>query len=239
MVVLGAEDDYSYNTQATLIDLRHLEPLTATASSLITVTTGVVGSAVDIVAKPIEAYSQPKRSNNNGKTSRAPESRQDTHTDVSPDGPPETLATPVRGRPDTIEDDQDSRFKTAVVGSAAGFGGMLKHFTKGMLDAPLAVTEGFRNAPRLYGGKVYQPGRIDGVVSGGVVAGRNMFHGIAEGFGGLVASPVRGALANGPVGLVQGFGVGCLNMATKVPSGETYPWHGSLLITSLYLPGVT
>jgi hypothetical protein len=89
-----------------------------------------------------------------------------------------------------------------------------------MLDAPLAVAEGFRNAPRIYGGEVYQSGRIDGLMSGGVVASKNMAHGLVEGFGGLVMSPVRGARFDGAVGMIKGFGVGCLNMSTKVPSGQ-------------------
>ncbi|KAH8178470.1 sterol 3-beta-glucosyltransferase UGT80A2 [Sarocladium implicatum] len=215
------KDLKSYDTQDVVIDLRHLEPLTATASSLITVTSGVIGSAVDIVAKPIQAYTQPKRSARGGANVSADlAENQDKGLSGTSNGMSGTL----------MSEEGESRFKLAAAGSAAGCGGMLKHFTKGMLDAPLAVTEGFRNAPRLYGGKVYQPGRIDGVVSGGVVAGKNMFHGIAEGFGGLVASPVRGAVDGGPLGLVQGFGVGCLNMATKVPSGLLglifYPGQG-------------
>lgn len=178
----------------------------------------MVESAVDIVAKPIQAYSRPRKA---GQAHAASSQQEVGQPDVPTNAPTQTSPEAILGGPsDMNEDESDSRFKTAVAGSAAGFGGMLKHFTKGMLDAPLAVTEGFRNAPRLYGGKVYEPGRIDGVVSGGVVAGKNMFHGIAEGFGGLVASPVRGAMSNGPVGFVQGFGVRCLNMSTKVPSGK-------------------
>lgn len=201
-----------YDTKVTFIDMERLEPLTATTASLITISTEVVGSAIDIVAKPIQAYNQPKTVTPNQ------DQLQQVHQGSAAHARPAALILP-----DDIQERAQgaaSPFKTAVAGSAAGFGGMLKHFTKGMLDAPLAVTEGLRNAPRIYGGKVYQPGRIDDWKSGGLVASKNMVHGIVEGFGGLVASPVRGALAGGPVGLVKGFGVGCLNMGTKVPSGQ-------------------
>lgn len=188
----------------------------------------MVGSAIDIVAKPIEAYSKPKKKAAGNLQSAPPSQDQFSQATSDTSTDDRSVATSV---PSSIDSramtraqfkDEYSPFKTAVAGSAAGFGGMLKYFTKGMLDAPLAVTEGFRNAPRLYGGKVYQPGRIDDWKSGGVVAGKNLVHGLAEGFGGLVASPVRGGIAGGPVGVVKGFGVGCLNMSTKVPSGKSF-----------------
>ncbi|KAF4964451.1 hypothetical protein FSARC_7637 [Fusarium sarcochroum] len=210
-----------YDTKKTVIDLRRLEPITATTSSLVTVGSGMIGSAIDIVAKPIQAY---KIASDGASSSDSKPTQQASSTT----GRPVAVAIPADG---VITTEVPSAFKTAVQGSAAGAGGVLKHFTKGMLDAPLAVAEGFRNAPRLYGGKVYEPGRIDGFVSGGIVAGKNLGHGLLEGFGGLVMSPVRGARSDGAVGLAKGFGVGCLNMSTKVPSGLLglifYPGQGA------------
>lgn len=108
----------------------------------------------------------------------------------------------------------------AVAGSAAGVGGFFKHFTKGMyLDVPLAMTEGLRVAPRLYGGEVYEPGVVRDWKSGGVAAGKNFGHGIVEGLGGLIAAPILGAKKEGPVGAAKGVGVGFLNMGTKFSSG--------------------
>lgn len=223
-----------YDTKGTFIDLRRLDPLTATTSSLITVGSGMAGSAVDIVAKPIKAFNRPKAGSSSDTTLQDQNQSQSSLDDVSIYGQPAALNVP--GHVAKTKKREPSALKEAVAGSAAGFGGVIKHFSKGMLDAPLAVTEGFRNAPRLYGGKVYEPGRIDGVASGGIAAGKNMAHGIVEGFGGLVMSPMRGARTEGPVGLVKGFGVGCMNMSTKVPSGQDpSPLLCDISLTNVFL----
>lgn len=180
----------------------------------------MAGSAIDIVAKPIQAYNRPKAASTGDTTATGHNQSQQEQQEISTYG--RSAALDVRAGTGKEVERQPSAFKEAVAGSAAGFGGVLKHFTKGMLDAPLAVTEGFRNSARLYGGKVYEPGRVDGLMSGGIVAGKNMFHGITHGFGGLVISAVKGAQSGGPLGFVKGFGVGCLDMATKVPSGEAF-----------------
>lgn len=205
-----------------------MEPVTATTSSLLTTGTGMVGSAIEIVAKPIQAYTR----------SKIVAPRTDTVL-VKHGQPSDTM---IYGRPAalfvptnlSIKEEPRSTFLTALEGSAAGVGGFFKHFTKGMyLDMPLAMTEGLRNAPRLYGGEVYQPGPIDDWMSGGVAAGKNFCHGIVEGIGGLVTTPVRGAQSGGTAGLAKGVGVGCLNMGTKVTSGRL-PFGLHLV---LYLPG--
>lgn len=216
---LGTYKSERYDAKGTVIDLRRLEPITAAASSLVTVGSGMVGSAIDVVAKPIQAYNRPKEALSGEATTPSCSDSRLSRQASSASSRSVSLAIPADG---VVVKKTSSTFKTAVQGSAAGAGGVLKHFTKGMLDAPLAVTEGFRNAPRLYGGKVYEPGRIENFTSGGIVAGKNLGHGLLEGFGGLVMSPVRGAQSGGAVGLVKGFGVGCLNMSTKVPSGQLW-----------------
>ncbi|KPA38834.1 udp- transferase [Fusarium langsethiae] len=113
-----------------------------------------------------------------------------------------------------------SRAGAAVAGSAGAFGGFFKAVTKGVyLDIPHALEEGMRVAPRLYGGEVYDPGPVTDWKSGGIAAGKNFSHGILEGVGGLVMSPVRGAKKEGAVGAAKGVGIGVLNLTTKVSSG--------------------
>jgi len=108
----------------------------------------------------------------------------------------------------------------AVKGSASGVGGFFKHYYKGLLlDLPYAVTEGMRNAPKLYGGKPYDPGAVTDWKSGGIAAGKNFAHGMVEGIGGIVMEPVRGAKKEGAAGAAKGVGIGLLNLGTKVSSG--------------------
>ena len=45
-------------------------------------------------------------------------------------------------------------------------------FKGGMVDIPLALAEGFRNTPRLWGEKVVEQKPIDGWKSGAAVAGK-------------------------------------------------------------------
>lgn len=178
----------------------------------------MVGSAVDIVAKPIQAFHGAKTATNVDATVPKQDESQEQE-DHPTYGRSAALTLPAT----STQREERSALATAVMGSAGGVGGFFKHFAKGMyLDMPMAVTEGMRNAPRLYGGEVYQPGPINDWTSGGVAAGRNFRHGIVEGIGGLVMSPIRGAQHGGAAGAFKGAGVGCLNMGTKVTSGETH-----------------
>jgi hypothetical protein len=76
-----------------------------------------------------------------------------------------------------------------------------------------------RNAPKLYGSQAYDPGAVTDWKSGGIAAGKNFAHGIVEGIGGIVMEPIRGGKREGAAGAAKGFGIGLLNMTTKVTSG--------------------
>lgn len=214
-----------YDTKTTTIHLRRLDPFTATTSSLITTGAGIVGSAVDIVAKPIQAYSRPKTPLPSSDVAQPKADQPDPDSAIWGRPAALSLPPPSDGRRTTSfppDEAHHSNFTTAVKGSAAGVGGFFAHFTKGMyLDLPLAMTEGMRVAPRLYGGEVYQLGPVEDWKSGAIAAGKNFGHGIVEGLGGLVMSPIRGAETDGAAGAAKGVGVGCLNVGTKFTSGQS------------------
>lgn len=93
--------------------------------------------------------------------------------------------------------------------AAFGFrktGGAIARFP---MNLTLALTQGFHNAPRLYGDEtVRRPPRVTGVHSG-LRAGRDeLFYGVKDGFTGIVTQPYRGAKKNGVVGAVRGVGFG-------------------------------
>jgi len=213
-----------YNPKPIHISNRRWDPVTATASSLAATSTGMVTSAADIVIKPMEAL---------GKSLTRAE-----HGGADAIGAPGGHDA-VYGRSAAIELPRATNVQptgrgtaaAAALGSAVGLGNFFKSFTKGMLlDLPLAVTEGMRNAPRLYGGDVYEPGDVVDWKSGGLAAGRNLSHGFVEGFRGLVTEPMRGAEQGGAVGAARGAGVGILNFGAKVSSGAlglvTYSGQG-------------
>lgn len=77
------------------------------------------------------------------------------------------------------------------------------------MDIALAISQGFHNAPRLYGDKtVRKPTRVSGFHSGLRAAGEEFAYGIYDGWTGLVLQPYHGAQEEGPLGLVKGVGKG-------------------------------
>ncbi|KAJ4324623.1 hypothetical protein N0V94_001193 [Neodidymelliopsis sp. IMI 364377] len=77
------------------------------------------------------------------------------------------------------------------------------------MNITLALTQGFHNAPRLYGDEtVRRPPRVTGLHSG-LRAGRDeLVYGVTDGVTGIVTQPVRGAKERGVIGAVRGVGFG-------------------------------
>lgn len=71
---------------------------------------------------------------------------------------------------------------SAVAASGKSVGRWFGTYTKGIfLDVPLAVAEGMRQTPALYGERVHDYGRITGWKSGAAFAAKNFGVGLAEG----------------------------------------------------------
>ncbi|EGY14047.1 hypothetical protein VD0002_g1265 [Verticillium dahliae] len=194
------------------IQRRRWDPVTAVTSSAIKMYAGMATSAADIVVKPVQAFTSDRPGSKRSSRQSSP------HPADDPYGRPAGLDVPTSNAEG--KKPERSRAVAALAGSAGGVGGFFKSFTKGIyLDMPHALEEGMRVAPRLYGGEVYDPGAVTDWKSGGIAAGRNFSHGIVEGIGGLVMSPVRGAKKEGAVGAAKGVGIGVLNLGTKMSSG--------------------
>ncbi|QKD57890.2 uncharacterized protein FOBCDRAFT_186963 [Fusarium oxysporum Fo47] len=113
-----------------------------------------------------------------------------------------------------------------------GLTGMTTTVAKGALvDVPLALAEGLKNTPRLYGETVEDHGTIKDWKSGGVVAAKNFGSGFYRGVTGVVTKPIEGAKAEGTVGLLKGIGKGSLGLVTKPGSAMfglvAYPAQGA------------
>lgn len=87
------------------------------------------------------------------------------------------------------------------------------------MDMPLAVSEGLRSMPQLYGDEVFDHGPIRDWKSGMAFAGKNFTHGMSEGFSGVFTQSYRGGQREGTVGALKGLAKGTLGMTTKVSSG--------------------
>ncbi|KAH7134102.1 hypothetical protein EDB81DRAFT_694216 [Dactylonectria macrodidyma] len=130
----------------------------------------------------------------------------------------------------------DSRYESSGVAAMATTANGLKDMTasvaKGMLvDIPLALTEGLRNSPRLYGEAVPSHEPVTDMKDGCVVATKNFGVGFYEGITGVVTKPMEGAKKEGAVGLLKGIGKGSMGLITKPGSAMfgllAYPAQGA------------
>lgn len=75
-------------------------------------------------------------------------------------------------------------------------------------DYTLALAEGFRESPALYGDTIRPAPEITGFGSGMAAAGKGLGLGLFDGLSGVVLKPVAGAKTGGVVGCMKGVGKG-------------------------------
>jgi hypothetical protein len=121
--------------------------------------------------------------------------------------------------------------KHVVEASSKSFGKLVATSTKGILvDIPIAVTEGLRAVPHLYGEDVKQRRPITGFRSGAAVAGKNFCHGMYEAITDVVVYTYHGKREEQALGAAKGLGKGILSLVTKATASTlgliTYPAQG-------------
>jgi len=98
------------------------------------------------------------------------------------------------------------------------------------VNAPLAIAEGFRNTPRLYGEEVPEHDPVTDWKSGFLVGGKEFAKGLSTGIADLVVQPTQGAKKNGVRGFLTGVGKGTIGTASKLGSAVmslyAYPAQG-------------
>lgn len=202
-------------TKTIRITNRRWDPITGTASALAGTTTDIAKAAAGIIIRPVQTYQQHHRSNKALLLLPA-----DAAEPVVPSQPGSPLRSPV---PRQHQHRARGCMNTAGAmagASASGVGGFFKSYGKGFyLDIPLAVTEGFRAVPKLYGETVPEHEPIHDWQSGARVAGKNFVTGISGGFTDLVMLPYNGR-EEGAVGVAKGVGMGVLGLTSKTASGK-------------------
>ncbi|RSL52796.1 hypothetical protein CEP53_007973 [Fusarium sp. AF-6] len=193
---------------------RRWDPLTGTVSSMLGTSTDMAKATTGIVMKPIQAYQERQRTL---QVNEAPSEPTSPH--LSPTPSQQGTLT----RPHTSHGGS-SGWSTAgavATASASGVGGFFKSYGRGFyVDLPLAVTEGFRAVPKLYGEKVPENEPVHDWASGARVGGVNFVRGISEGFADLFVQPYKGGRDGGALGVAKGVGKGVVGMASKTASGE-------------------
>lgn len=181
----------------------------------------MIKSTADIIVKPIQTYRQQSRLNSVANEPISP-SEHDQRSQQLP-----AAAFPHYSHIQPKKTRRIGGTAGAVFASgASSVGGVVKTGVKGVyVDIPLALADGFRTAPRLYGEEVRERAPITDWKSGVAVGGRNFATGIAEGLAGLVVLPYKGGAESGPAGVAMGFGKGVIGLATKTVSGEFPKFH--------------
>jgi hypothetical protein len=89
------------------------------------------------------------------------------------------------------------------------------------MDIFLAITRGFKNAPKLYGDDTVRPtNNVYNFKSGVATASRELGLGCFDGVTGLVTQPYRGATKHGPRGFPAGVGKGIGGLILKPSAGK-------------------
>ncbi|KAH6643326.1 glycosyltransferase family 28 domain-containing protein [Truncatella angustata] len=112
--------------------------------------------------------------------------------------------------------DGESAAGVALTEVGDRLGSMAGVVTKGALvDMPLALAEGLKNVPRLYGEEIQDHGTVNDWQSGSKVAAKNFGSGFYHGITGFITQPYKGAKEEGTVGFLKGAGKGTMGLFTK------------------------
>ncbi|KAF6836366.1 sterol glucosyltransferase [Colletotrichum musicola] len=226
---IGQKNMSPHDVRSFIIENRRWDPVTGTSSALLGVATGMVKGATDIVVKPVQTYHQRSKLKS-AEAEDASSSRGHSPSESPGLAPPQSDALQ---RPVSVGRGSSNGAATAGAmfkASASGLGGFFKSYGKFYVDVPLAVTDGLRNAPKLYGEKVEERAPITDWKSGAVEGGKHFVTGLGEGFADLFVQPYKGARDGGAAGAALGVGKGVMNMATKTASATlgivAYPGQG-------------
>ncbi|KAJ5098378.1 hypothetical protein N7532_005379 [Penicillium argentinense] len=227
---LKMNDLQPYHVRPIYIQNRRWDPVTGTASSLITTGTDMLKATGDIVYRPYVEFS---RAPTNQAERAYPESSRSQSLDNA-----SVIETASVDSSATTKPSRLRNTGVAMGGSAKSLGKAVGVWYKGMLiDMPLAAAEGLRAVPRLYGDEVKDHGIVTDWKSGATFAGKNFVHGISDGFSDIFNQPYNGGQEEGAKGVMKGIAKGTLGVTTKVSSAAlglvAYPAHG--IMKSLYV----
>ncbi|KAH7351324.1 putative UDP-glucose,sterol transferase [Rhexocercosporidium sp. MPI-PUGE-AT-0058] len=217
-----------FETAPLVIEIRRWDPATGVMSAGFGMYMIFFKETAGIITKPIAEFQSAREHNLLAARSSAEGSLS------GPRGSSDTLPHPSASRSAS-----PSRKKTggqiagAMVGaSAISLGNALgKPAKSACIDVPLAITDGLRAVPKLYGSKVTERDKITDFKSGALVAGKSFVTDLAGGLADLVIEPYKGGRDGGALGVVMGLGKGSLGALTKTCSASlglfAYPCHGA------------
>ncbi|KAJ7853535.1 hypothetical protein B0H14DRAFT_3085621 [Mycena olivaceomarginata] len=236
-----------HNTNKIRIENRRWDPVTGGASATIAIASDMVDATAGIFVKPYQEF---RRSNSGAPTSPVASTSQGEGSSqgISTSSTAVQLRSSPVGKDNQGEGSGTSRgeISTAVrtpgrlrkrpPGAMVAASGMsmgtviMSSVRGGAVDIPMALTEGMRNVPKMYGEEVKDYGHVKDWKSGMLVAGKTFLFGLPEGLADIVVQPYKGAKAEGVTGFAKGFGKGTLDAVVKTTVGTAglvvYPVQG-------------
>jgi hypothetical protein len=201
-----------YQSKPIAIEQRRWDPISGGASS-------VLSTAVDLGTSVTGVFTKPYTEYRDDRDRRAyEESNREALEAVVPTNGHKIESESVSIRSST-------KRKPISAGQLAGASGMsIAMFApkalKGMtVDIPLALTDGLKNMPRVYGDTVRDHGPVTDFKSGATVAGKTFAWGFVDGLSDVVVKPYQGAQKEGVKGAAKGLGKGLISMTTKTGAG--------------------
>ncbi|RDW65951.1 hypothetical protein BP6252_09586 [Coleophoma cylindrospora] len=111
--------------------------------------------------------------------------------------------------------DHDMLHQTGVH-TSKGFGRIVKAAVQSPMKLSMGITEGFHNAPKLWGDDTVRPQQqVSDIKSGAKAVGTEFAFGWYDGVTGLVTQPWKGAQKEGTGGFLKGLGKGIGGFVTK------------------------
>jgi UDP:flavonoid glycosyltransferase YjiC (YdhE family) len=213
--------------KSVVIENRRWDPVTGGASALMGTTTELLDSVLGTFYKPFEEYKNYQVSHRDQPLVSASSQAVQRPTTSSTDK--RSLKPSQEGADDaksivTMESTSSAssrshraRLAGRMAGSSAkSLANFVPTALKGMtVDIPLAMTEGLRNIPRLYGERPQHDGSVTGIKSGFALGGTGFALGMVEAVTDLVVKPYEGIKKDGAKGAVSGISKGVANMTSK------------------------
>ncbi|KAG9660682.1 sterol glucosyltransferase, partial [Aureobasidium melanogenum] len=210
------KDLKTYKTKPVIIDPIRWEPLSGGISAFVGTTVDIGSCLTGMVTEPIKAYGEERRRQDRVDTvERLVESQQPTESSASIH-----TVTSTKSR-----DKQLSAGSKAALAGAKSIGWLGPKAIKGaFVDIPLAMAEGFRKAPKLYGDEIRDHGKVTGAASGFAVGGKTFAYGLFDGIAGLGVQPYKDYKKSGAVGIATGLGKGLAGLVTKPGAAMVGAW---------------
>ncbi|KAI6831945.1 glycosyltransferase family 1 protein [Hortaea werneckii] len=221
-------------TKTIVVDIKRWDPITAILSATLQSTTDFGSAASGAVTRPYNAY---RRGHSAAPDCRRAQSGDSELADVAShssggDRRGAVLIPPGDQR-ERGEDAEKIRERDMAIAtaSARGIGRVVATPLKaGLVDIPLAATEGMRAIPRSRNDGSYTPGTVTDWKSGSTVALQNLGHSIYEGCTGIFIKTYRRKQTEGAKGVAKGLSEGLVDFTMKTGSGViglvAYPSQG-------------